>query len=503
MKPDSDRMVISGNRSRPVADVLDRAACAASGLKALGVGVGDSVAILMRNAIEFAEANRAAVLLGAYAVPLNWHLAPGEVAYVLNDCDARVVISHADLLHLIPTEKLAEGLHVIVVDRPLELAAAYPKATPGAIPPGAAAWESFIAAHPPLDNPGRPRDSMIYTSGTTGKPKGVRRLPPDDAQRAQLNRMREEIYFLTPGIRQILPAPLYHGAPNIFANRALEIADATVIMPRFDPEEFLRLIERHRITNAVMVPTMFVRLLRLSEETRRAYDLSSLKVVLHAAAPCPTEIKARMIGWLGPIVHEWYGATETSAVTFCTAAEWLARPGTVGRAIEGGRVEIRGEDGSLLPPGEEGDIYMGLDFMPDFTYHKRDTDRAAIGRNGLVTAGDIGVLDEDGYLFIRDRRNDMVISGGVNIYPAEIEAALLEMDAIADCTVIGVPDAEFGEALLALVVPRETLTEDAVRHHLTPLIAGYKVPRRIEFRDSLPRDDMGKILKRRLRETFR
>ena len=511
MTPDSERSIVSGSRRKPVGEVFDNARRAAAGLSALGVGPGAAVAILMRNAIEFLEASNAAGRLGAYAVPLNWHLAPDEIAYVLADCDAKVLIVHGDLLHLIPRELIVrQGITTILVETPEEVRAAYPAAAAAVEPPagelaGTLEWKDWLSRHAPLpEGERRPApESTIYTSGTTGKPKGVKRKLPTAAQKAQLDRLREEVYFLKEGIRLLVPAPLYHAAPNVFSLRGMDVADTLVLMPKFDPEEFLRLVQEHRITSTVMVPTMFVRLLRLPEKVRRAYDVSSLKTVLHAAAPCPPEVKRQMIDWFGPVIYEWYGTTETSVVTRCTTEEWLRFPGTVGRPIPGARIEIIDADGRPAPVGEEGEIFMKLEFMPDFTYHKRDDDRSGVGRGELVTGGDIGYVNEEGFLFICDRKKDMVISGGVNIYPSEIESVLLELPQVSDCAVIGIPDAEFGEALLAIVVPGENrLSAEAIRAHLAGRLAGFKVPRHIEFHPTLPRDDVGKLLKRKLREPY-
>ncbi|WP_339948229.1 AMP-binding protein [uncultured Albimonas sp.] len=498
---EAQRSIVSGDRRRTCAEVHERSARAAAGFRALGAGVGDAVAILMRNSIEFLEATHALGRIGAYAVPLNWHLAPEEVAYVLEDCGAKALVAHADLLPLVPG-RLLGSLALIVVDVPAEVAAAYPAADQAPAPARALRWEDWLAAQAPLGEATLPdaRESIIYTSGTTGRPKGVVRAPATPAQRAALSRMRAETYRLDEGIRLLVPAPMYHAAPNVFAQRGLEVAQTTVILPRFDPEDFLRRIEAERIDTVVAVPTMFIRLLRLPEEVRARHDLSSLRSVLHAAAPCPPQVKRAMIDWLGPILHEWYGTTETSAVTRCDSHEWLARPGTVGRAIPGARVEILDEAGRRLPANTPGEIFMILEFMPDFTYRGRPEDRAAAGRDGMITGGDIGCLDEDGYLFVCDRKKDMVISGGVNIYPAEIEAAMIGLDGIEDCAVIGVPDAEYGEALHALVVARDGIAEDAIRRFLAGRLARFKIPRSFEFRASLPRDDVGKLLKRRLRE---
>ncbi|MBL8363593.1 MAG: AMP-binding protein [Rubrivivax sp.] len=505
--------VHAGDRAIPVAELRHRAARAASALAAHGVGPGRAVALLMRNDPAFLEATLAVGLLGAYAVPLNWHFTPAGLAYVIGDCEAAAVVAHADLLPLLDLPALQGcGVHVVVVETPPELRRAFELdeaacRAPAALP----RWERLVAAHEPWrDAAPRGTDSVIYTSGTTGRPKGVRRQRPTVEQEERIAAMRARVYGLVPGVRLIVPAPLYHAAPNVFSMRALQIAEALVLMPRFDAEELLRLIERHRATTVVMVPTMFVRLLRLPEAVRRRYDLSSLRGIYHAAAPCPPEVKRAMIDWWGPIINEWYGTTESSVVTWVDSADWLAHPGTVGRPIDGARVEIVGPGGTTCAPGEAGEVYVGLDDYPDFTYHRRDDDRRSIARGTLISGGDIGYLDADGYLYLCDRKRDMVISGGVNIYPAEIEAALLELPWVQDCAVIGVPDAEFGEAVLALVVLHEPppalagddAAREALRAHLAARLARYKLPRRFEFRAALPRDDAGKLLKRVLREPY-
>ncbi len=253
-----------------------------------------------------------------------------------------------------------------------------------------------------------------------------------------------------------------------------------------------------------MVPTMFVRLLALPEEVRTGYDLSSLSWIVHAAAPCPPEVKHATIEWLGPIVAEYYGSTETGPVVFCDSEEWLAHPGTVGRPIGSAIVKVIDEEGRELPIGESGEVFVRLDVFPDFTYEGDDEKRRAIERDGLVSCGDIGYVDADGFLYLNDRRSDMVISGGVNIYPAEIEACLLALDGVRDCAVFGIPDEEFGETLAAYVEVHEgaSLGDDDVREHVRSNLASYKTPRVVEFSDSLPREDSGKIFKRRLREPY-
>ena len=275
-------------------------------------------------------------------------------------------------------------------------------------------------------------------------------------------------------------------------------------MERFDPEEFLALIEKHSITQTQVVPTMFVRMLKLPQPDRTRHDLSSLRWVVHAAAPCPPQVKRGMIEWLGPVVAEYYGATESGAVVACTSEEWLAHPGTVGRPVDGARVRIYDDAGRPLPTGQVGEVYMRLDAIPDFTYHGKDAQRREIERDGLITCGDVGYLDDEGYLYPCDRKRDLVISGGVNIYPAEIEAVLIGLPGVQDCAVFGIPDDEFGESLAAIIAPMDGETPSAaeIRAGLSEHLAGYKIPRHIEFRGDLPREDSGKIFKRKLREPF-
>ena len=495
--------LVSGGRVMSHADLEVAVVKAAGGLASLGVGVGDCVAILMRNDAHFMVASYAAMRLGAYAVPLNWHFKSEEVGYILRDCAAKALVGHNDLLAGVAAA-IPPGIALIAAPPPSEGRAAYGIGEVAA-PSGAVDLDRWLAASPAWTGPPvPPTQSMIYTSGTTGNPKGVRRTPPTAEQQAALERMRVRTYGLVPGVRALLPGPLYHSAPNSFAIRGTRIAGAMVLMPRFDPIELLEAIERYRIEVTFMVPTMFVRLLKLPEEVRRRYDLSSLRFVMHAAAPCAPDVKRRMIEWWGPIINEVYGATESGAVTIVSSGEWLERPGTVGRPTEGASVRIYGEQGELLAPGGVGEVYTRLDPFNSFTYHNLPEKRREIERDGHITCGDVGYLDEAGYLFLCDRKRDMVISGGVNIYPAEIEAAAHTMAGVRDCVVFGIPDDEYGEALIALLepMPGVDLTPDEVRRHLAARLADYKVPRRIEIRTGLPREDSGKIFKRRLREPY-
>jgi long-chain acyl-CoA synthetase len=298
--------------------------------------------------------------------------------------------------------------------------------------------------------------------------------------------------------------PIYHAAPNAHANFSFRSGANIVVSPRFDPEELLRLIEKHRITHLNMVPIMFNRLLKLPNDVRARYDLSSLRFVAHAAAPCAPDVKRAMIDWWGPIINEYYGTTETGNVTFCTSAEWLAHPGTVGRAIPRAEIRIVDASGKEVPRGTAGVVSTRLWGVAEFTYHGDDSKRRSAEIGGLITPGDIGYLDDEGFLFLCDRANDMIISGGVNIYPAEIEAQLQGMPGLADCAVFGIPNAEYGESICAVVQPQPgaALTEADVVKFLTGKIAGYKMPRRVEFKFELPREDSGKIFKRKLREPF-
>jgi long-chain acyl-CoA synthetase len=497
--------IISGERRRDHAEVSGRVARIAGGLERFGVGPGDSVCILMRNDIAFIEAAYAAMRLGAYAVPVNWHFKPEEIGYVLNDSGARVLIGHADMLHRL-RGVIPAGVTVLSAPTPPEILAQY-KIDPDhlATPDFAIELEPWVEQQNPHEGPARPQpQNMIYTSGTTGHPKGVRREAPTPAQTIAAERLRERIYGLRLGVRALLPGPLYHSAPNSFGLRAGRLGGALVLMTRFDPEEFLRLIWEHRIDSVFMVPTMFVRLMKLPEAVRRKYDVSSLRHVVHAAAPCPADVKRAMIEWWGPVIYEYYGSTEAGALTFATSDDALTKPGTVGKVLDGVELRFLGEDGDPLRQGEIGEIYSRNPDNPEFTYHNKPEKRAEVERDGFVTSGDVGYIDQDGYVFICDRKRDMVISGGVNIYPAEIEAALHAVPGIHDCAVFGIPDDEFGEALMAVVEPEAGAALDVadIRAQLKASLADYKVPKHVEILRNLPREDSGKIFKRRLRDPY-
>jgi long-chain acyl-CoA synthetase len=499
--------VICGDREVGRERIIEHAKRAAGGFAARGLMQGDAIALVLRNDIPFFEASYAAQLLGAYCVPVNWHGTAAEIGYVLRDCAARAVVAHADLLPRV-APALPPGALLYVVPTPPEIARAYGIPAEACEPPSdAVRWGNWLGECTPLDNPGGGAGTiMFYTSGTTGSPKGVRRLNLGPELAALAGRVARAALGLDPArpIRTVLTGPLYHGAPNFYGLFAVGQGALAVLQPRFAAEGLLRLIEDYRITHLHMVPTMFVRLLRLPEAIRRRHDLSSLESVVHGAAPCPPQIKQAMIDWWGPVIGEYYGGTETGFVTFHTATEATHKPGTVGRPLTGVTLRIYDDAGRELPPGEAGEVYCSLDGAADFTYHGLPDKRREIERGGLVTLGDVGYLDEDGYLFLCDRKRDMVISGGVNIYPAEIEAALLALPGVHDCAVFGIPDDEFGETLCACIEVETgvTLGEAEVRAFLGERLAAYKVPQTIRFEHDLPREDSGKIIKRRLRDPY-
>ncbi len=486
---------VSGERYRSAAEMDERVKRAATVFDRLGVGRGDRIAIMLRNDFPFVEASYAAGALGAIPVPINWHYRRGEVSYILEDSGAKLVVAHADLLPEVP-----DTANVLVVDTPPEITAAY-----GIEPAtGSPSWDAEIDAAAPWEH--EPRDApptMIYTSGTTGRPKGGERFSPLDLANPGL---AEEMGWLgvAPGMRTVACGPMYHSAPNTFALLAGQTGGLVVFQSKFEPEALLAFIERYAVDSLHLVPTMMIRLLRLPEKVRRAYDLSSLRSITHAAAPCPPEVKRACIDWLGPIVNEYYGGTETGVVVACDSRQWLAHPGTVGRPVGGAEVRILGDGGWQREPGKVGEIYLRNRAAGDFTYHNNDDKRRGIDRDGFVTIGDVGYFDDDGFLHICDRSTDMIISGGVNIYPAEIEAELHLHPDVADCAVFGVADEEYGESVAAVVKLQQDrgADADAIKAWLRGRLAGFKVPRIIEFATELPREDSGKIFKRKLRDEY-
>jgi long-chain acyl-CoA synthetase len=466
----------------------------AHGLRGMGVGRGDSVAVLLPADHHFYEVYFATTQIGVYLTPINYNLTDSEVGYILADCGAKVFIADARFGAVAAEAAEASG---------------FPPSSRFAVGdiPGFRPFEeikSSDASPPPDRSAGL---DMWYTSGTTGRPKGVRKALPkgDPYELTRLSLRSTNLFGGGSGGVHILTSPIYHGAPESFSCNALHGGQTVVLMKRFSPETFLQLVERHRVTSSHMVPTMFVRLLNLPEEVRLSYDVSSLRNIVHAAAPCPVDVKQRMMQWWGPILWEYYAASEGGG-TFVTPEEWLERPGTVGRPLPGAEVKILDDDGNVLPSGEPGNVYMrpsaGM-----FSYHNDPEKTREAFRGEFFSVGDVGYLDEEGWLFLTDRKPDVIISGGVNIYPAEIEAELLRHPSVVDAGVIGIPDPDRGEQVLALVQVRDPVEAGpALEEALTALcresLAGYKVPRLFEFRSELPRTETGKLQRRLLRAPY-
>jgi long-chain acyl-CoA synthetase len=496
--------IVCGHRHLTPAESEDQVVRAAEGFRQLEVEQGDCVAIFMRNDIPFLVASRAAAYLGAYAVPVNWHLSGEELAYILGDCRAGVLIVHADLWRS-HSEHIPDNIECIVVETPYDVGRAYdldPEAC--CAPGGVRTWSSWLEQCEPFrGEPHAGATSMIYTSGTTGKPKGVRRPPSAPEEMERLAAFVGRTLGCRAGSRCMIPGPLYHSAPNGYAMMAFRQAELVLIPPRFDAEQFLAQVERYALTGAIMAPIMFIRLLKLPETIRNRYDLSSLDFIVHGAAPCPPDVKRSMIDWFGPVVNEYYGSTESGVIVVCNSQDSLAKPGTVGKVVPEADVRILDGDGNPAPVGELGEVYSRFGDR-DFTYNNKPEARSAIDVDGYITSGDMGYFDEDGYLYVVDRAKDMVISGGVNIYPAEIEAVLHTFSGIKDCAVFGIPDEEFGESVMAVLEPEEgmELSDDEVRAYLRQHLAGFKVPKIIETGHDLPREDSGKIFKRRLRARY-
>jgi len=498
-------MIISGDRSISYFEIMQRIAKVAAGFKALGAGETAPVAMILRNDFALFETAFGAGAIGARIVPINWHLKGEEVGYIIADSGAKLLVCHADLLPQI-ADGLPKDLPVLIVRTPPEIAAAYGVAESTThIPAGHTDFDTWREQHAPIENPPKRALTMFYTSGTTGRPKGVKRGTMTPEQAAASERVGAIAYGLKPDNQVVLMnGPMYHSAPSSYGLMAFRHGSTIVLEPRFDPEDLLQLIEQHRVTNTHMVPTMFVRLLRLPDEVKARYDLSSLRNVIHGAAPCPVHVKQAMIKWWGLVINEYLGSTETGVPIWHSSEEALKKPGTVGRTIEGGVVRIYRPDGSLCDVGEPGEIYMRQTSVPDFDYQGRPEARAEAGREGLISVGDVGYLDEDGYLFMCDRKRDMVISGGVNIYPAEIENTLIGMDGVRDCAMFGVPDDEFGERLVGCVELEDgaTLSPADIQAYLKQRLANFKVPKEIHFHESLPRESTGKIFKRKLRDQY-
>jgi long-chain acyl-CoA synthetase len=468
-------------------------------LHAAGLRPGDVVALLTENNLRTFEVYWAAMRSGLYITAVNYHLKPDEVAYIVNDSGAAVLIVSAE------QAAAAEAIADRTAGVRLRLAFGGPV-------PGYASYEDTIAAasaEPFADQPHGA--TMLYSSGTTGRPKGVR--PPLPA--IQVSEAGESLAMLASmffGVNRdcvyLSPGPIYHAAPLRWCGAIQSLGGTVVMMKRFDAEQALAAIQEHRVTHAQFVPTMFVRMLQLPPEVRERYDVSSLRVAIHAAAPCPVEVKQKMIDWWGPVLVEYYAGTEGNGMTAVDSATWLGRPGTVGRAIFGA-VRICAEDGTELAAGQTGGVYFERDEIP-FAYHN-DPDKTRASQHpehpAWTTLGDIGHLDEDGFLFLTDRKAFTIISGGVNIYPQETENVLALHPAVYDVAVIGVPDPEMGESVAAFVqpapgaVPGPELEQEIIAF-VKSRIAGFKAPRTVRFVDHLPRSEAGKLMKTELRARY-
>jgi len=493
LQPDA-LAIASPSGDRSFGELNASANCLARALRARGLAQGDAVALVCGNRPEFAEVVHACMRAGLRYTPINRHLTPDEVAYIVEDCEARALIGDA---------RFGDMLADAAGRSP---AATVRLAIGGAIDGFDDYADALVAADgADLVDPAL-GSRMLYTSGTTGRPKGVVR-PAIYATRMTATTTAARY---VPGTRQLnlCTGPLYHGGPLSFS-MLLPLAEGigTVMMERFDAAEALRLIEEHRITHTHMVPTMFHRMLRLPEEVRAASDISSMQYILHGAAPCPVATKKAMMAWFGPIIWEYFAATEGTGASV-GPEQWLARPGTVGKPPTADHVRIVDDGGDPCPPNQPGTIHLKAMAGADFEYF-RDPDKTAAARRGThFTLGDVGYLDEDGFLFLTDRSTDLIISGGVNIYPAEVEAALLQHPAVRDVAVIGVPNEEWGEEVRGVVQCISTpadgpaLCEELVAF-CRERISHYKCPRTIDLVEQLPRDDNGKLYKRRLRDSYR
>ena len=497
-KPDAPALIDPSETLYTRGDLLAESNRMVHGLRALGLTTGDTVAIMMPNCREFLVSYLACAAAGFYLVPINWHLAGPEVAYILGDSEAKAFLSHSDI---------GDAPVSAVKESGFPLSAAFSIGDLAGFTPLA----DFLAKQS-TDMPADMTSGAVmnYTSGTTGRPKGVKRalagIDPNTMGAAH------SMFMMMFGIQPLdnnvhfTGSPLYHTAVLIWASNSLHLGHSVVLMEKWDAEGMLRLIDKYKVTTSHMVPTQFVRTLKLPQAIRDKYDCSSTRHMVHAAAPCPVEIKRQMIEWWGLSIYEYYAATEGGG-TLVTPEEWVKFPGTVGKAWPSAEVKIFNDDGVEQAPGEIGTIYMLLSENMRFEYKgdKAKTQKERLGN--YFTVGDVGYLNDEGYLFLSDRKIDMIISGGANIYPAEIENELILHDKVADCTVFGIPNADWGEEIKAVVQtvdgvePSEALTEE-ILSYLATRIAKMKLPRSVDYMEELPRDPNGKLYKRRLRDPY-
>jgi len=467
--------------------------------RSLGLQRGDCVAVVLENSFEVFEIAWAAQRCGLYLTSISNKSSPGDLAYIVNDSSARLLIASDSLAQL-----AEQAVHAI----PLAQCSAVQFQVLSSAP-GRRSFAQLRAAQPDKriadESPGT---DMLYSSGTTGRPKGVRPDLPSGALEAITPQvtMGQALYGMGPDTVYLSTSPLYHAAPLRWAMTVHRLGGTVVIMQKFDAQQSLSFIERYQVTHSTWVPTHFVRMLKLPEEVRARYDVSSQRAVIHAAAPCPIPVKRAMIDWWGPIIHEYYSGTETCGITALNSEEWLNKPGSVGKAALG-EIKIVGPNGDEVPPGEIGDIYFANG--PRFTYHNDpEKTRQAYNDRGWATLGDIGWVDTDGYLYLTDRKSFMIISGGVNIYPQEIESVLVTHPAVEDAAVIGAPDEEMGERVVAVVKPRDIVSAgpalaEELRRFVRESLGGVKCPQQFDFRGDLPRSATGKLIKRALYDEYK
>jgi long-chain acyl-CoA synthetase len=490
----SPALIIADGRTISCGELYARSQRVAALLYEAGLRRGDGVALVLPNRPEFLEITWGCQLSGLYYGAVNTHFTPDEVAYVVDDSEARAVFidaSMADLGARILDANAGVDVHVCV----------------GGSLPGWRPYKDALSGAgdaPPISD----GSEMLYSSGTTGRPKAVRRPLPEDGKGSWAQKVLEYTlthrYGMTESSVYLSPAPLYHAAGVNYMMAAQRVGAGSIVMPRFDAQAVLRLIETHRVTHAQFVPTMFVRMLKLPDAVRERYDVSSLECVIHAAAPCPVDVKHRMMNWFGPIIHEYYGGTEGLAGTMIGPEEWLAHPGSVGKPWTA--VHVVGDDGAECAVGESGELYF--EGGPAFEYFKDPEKTASVSNEeGWRTLRDMGYVDEDGYLYLTDRSTFMIVSGGVNIYPQEAENLLVMHPKLVDAAVFGVPNAEFGEEVKAVVQPADGVAagpelEAELIEYCRAHLAAYKCPRTVEFDPDLPRDPNGKLYKRRIRERY-
>lgn len=495
--PHKPAVIMAGSGEvRTYADIDDAARRLAIALRERGLETGDHLAVLVANQAEFFDVVWAAMRTGVYVTPINWHLAPAEAGYIISDCDAAALVASAQLADVIRA-----------ID-PADLAAATTRLSVDGELPGFEPLGDVLAAAPPPPAPVPDEHEggwMFYSSGTTGRPKGI--VPPLAAAPlgapSFLTAMLGGMFGFTSDTVYLSPAPLYHASPAGWSTGTHRMGGTVVVMERFDPVALLQAIETHRVTHVQLVPTHMIRLLKLPEAERARYDLSSLQVVVHAAAPCPVEVKAAFMDWVGPIVHEYYSGSEGAGFCYIGPEEWLAHPGSVGRSMSGA-AHIVGPDGQDLPPGEEGEIWF--ETTRTFEYHKDPAKTRSVWNDkGWSWLGDIGHLDAEGFLYLTDRASHMIISGGVNIYPREAEDVLTGHPAVADVAVLGVPDDEMGERVVAFVQLEPSAddgspppTGDELVAWCRERLSHYKCPAEVRLIDELPRLPTGKLLKRLL-----